>query len=292
MRDSAIGMTDGPVVRARVAVVILNWRAAEMTVRSVEQVLRQTIQPDTIYVVDNGSGDGSADYLRNAFATMDGNITLLVNADNLGFGGGCNTALAAAANGRHDFIWLLNNDAGPAPDCLEALLEAARRGPAPVGIVGSLLHDPMGHAHSHFGSWMNPVTLRCGSVDDAADLTTHRFAWLTAASMLVSTAALRVTGVFDPGFFMYWEDADLNMRIREAGFSLIVAPAARVEHSAGTSSATIPVQRYLWHFASQRRWLTKHHPHPHAAQLWLRAKYLIKAMADHDRARFLALLRA
>lgn len=274
-----------------VAVVIVNWRAAAMTLAAVRRALAQSLPPARIYVVDNGSGDDSAQVLAPALARMDDRIVFLRNAANVGFGGGCNPALAAALSARIDHVWLLNNDALPAPDCLERLVAAAGAAPAPVGIVGSLLIDPQGAAPPHYGSWLDPVKLTCGAVSPTDGPDRHRFAWMTAASMLVSTDALRAAGLFDPAFFMYWEDADLNMRIRAAGYSIVAAPDAVVEHHAGTSSSDIPVQRYLWHLASQDRFLTKHHPAPCPARIALRVKYLLKALIDRDMLRFRAILR-
>lgn len=274
--------------RSEVAVVMVNWRAASMTMRSVERAFHQTRRPDHVYVVDNGSGDSSAEQLHAGLERYGDRVTLLVNPDNKGFGGGCNPAIAAALAAGHDHIWLLNNDAEPEPECLAALLAAATDTPGRIGAVGSLLIDPTGHDAPHFGSWMRPATLTCGSVDTLDDLA-RPYAWCTAASLLLNADALTDVGAFDERFFMYWEDADLNLRLRNAGYAIICAPEARVLHDAGTSSAAIPIQRYLWHFDSQRRFLRKHHRHPQVAILWLRAKFLLKAVYDRDAKRFLSI---
>jgi GT2 family glycosyltransferase len=260
-----------------------------MTLHAVEGVFRQTRHPDHVYVVDNGSGDGSDDRLREGLARYGDRATLIVNPGNRGFGGGCNPAIAAALAAGHAYIWLLNNDAEPEPECLAALLTVATDAPGRVGAVGSLLIDPTGRDAPHFGSWMRPAALTCGSVDSAADLS-RPYAWCTAASLLLDAGALAQVGRFDECFFMYWEDADLNLRLRDAGYAILCAPDARVLHDAGTSSAAIPVQRYLWHFDSQRRFLSKHHRYPRAARLWLRGKFLLKAIYDRDAKRFNSLL--
>lgn len=274
-----------------VAVVLVNWRAAQMTLHTVDLVLQQTLAPAHVFVVDNGSGDGSSEALRKALATHSTKITLIVNNDNLGFGGGCNRAIAQALAAGYGRIWLLNNDASPEPDCLDALVRAADAVTSkPLGAVGSLLIDPTGHCAPHYGSWMRPAMLSCEMAIEPNDLD-RPYAWCTAASLLLEANALKaIGGAFDEAFFMYWEDADLNMRLKAAGFALDCAPDARVIHDAGTSSASIPVQRYLWHFASQRRFLAKHHRHPRLIQPWLRGKFLLKAAYDRDLPRLKALL--
>lgn len=279
LRDSA---------EARVSVVIVNWRAPGETLAAVDSLRAQSRSLHRIYVVDNGSGDGSLEQLEAALSAQSGAV-VLANADNLGFGGGCNRALVEAVHDGSDFVWLLNNDARAAPDCLEALLDVASRDAA-VGMIGSWLTDPDHPAHDHSGSWMRPWLMSCGAVRTSGDLDSHAYSWVTAASVLIRTDALIRTGFFDENFFMYWEDADLAMRIRAAGYRIGIAPGARVIYSAGTSSASIPVQRYLWHYRSQRLWLRKHHSHPAVAIILLRMKFLTKAMMDRDLARFMAIV--
>jgi len=275
--------------RHGVAVVLVNWRAADMTLRAVESVYRQSCPPEHVFVVDNGSSDGSVEVLREALGRTPERATLIVNDDNRGFGGGCNPAIMAALAGSYRYVWLLNNDAVPEPTCLAALVHTAQAANHPVGAVGSLLVDTTGLNRPHYGSWMRPGALTCGSVEEPDDLN-RGLAWCTAASLLLDCDALVIVGGFDEDFFMYWEDADLNIRLRNAGFALLCAPEARVIHDAGTSSADIPVQRYIWHFDSQRRFLTKHHSFPTVARRWLRGKFLLKALYDHDWPRFRAIL--
>lgn len=273
-----------------VSVVIVNWRAPEETLTAVESLRLQTHKVRRIYVVDNGSADGSLERLETAFAGMN-NIKVLANPDNLGFGGGCNRALELAINDGSGFIWLLNNDAHPAPDCLSALLETAADD-GNIGMVGSWLTDPDHPSHDHSGSWMRPWLLSCRSVRTSDDLERHAYSWVTAASVLIRAEALARSGLFDQAFFMYWEDADLAMRVREEGYRIAIAKNARVVHRAGTSSVAIPVQRYLWHLRSQGLWLRKHHSSPAVAQFLLNVKFLLKALLDIDFRRFKALVNS
>ena len=273
----------------RVAVILLNWRAADMTLTAVARVFEQTRQPDHVFVVENGSGDNSETLLRVGLAAYGDRVTLFVNRDNLGFGGGCNTALRTVLDADYAFCWLLNNDAEPAPSCLAHLVAAAARFPS-TGAVGSLLDNPIQPGHAHFGSYVHPLTLVSYLLHRPDDIDAHRYAWLTAASLLVSVSALRRVGIFDERYFMYWEDADLSMRLRKAGYRLVAEPQALVTHTAGTSSQSITIRRYQWHLASQRLWLRKHHPLGRAMGPVLHAKYLLKALIDRDLGRFRALL--
>jgi GT2 family glycosyltransferase len=105
----------------RVSVVIVNWRAPDDTLAAIECLRLQTCQPHRTYIVDNGSADGSLQKLETAGAGFV-DTAVLANSENLGFGGGCNRGLKEALTDGCAFIWLLNNDAIPAPDCLGAWL--------------------------------------------------------------------------------------------------------------------------------------------------------------------------
>lgn len=277
--------------RARTAAVVLNWRAPVMSLEAVRRAFDQTLPPDHIYVVDNASGDESPDVLRRGLLPYGDSVTLLVNDRNLGFGGGCNTALRAILAEKFDYAWLLNNDASPEPSCLATLVDVANA-TADIGAVGSLMIDPGAPDTNHFGSWLHPLLLTTHHLRTEEDLIRHPFAWLTAASMLIAMPALRAVGLFDERYFMYWEDADLSMRLRKAGYSLRIAPGARVVHVAGTSSRNIASQRYLWHLESQQRFIGSHHRFARAISLWLRMKYLIVAAKDRDFKRMAAILQS
>lgn len=264
----------------RVAAILVNWRAADMTVDAVRSLLKQTRVPDSIIVVDNGSGDNSdvriADALRG-----EPRAQVLAHPDNRGFGSGCNLGISAAFANGSTYAWLINNDAEPDAECLSALLDEAAGSGIDCGAIGSLQVDPTGVTEPHFGSWMRPFALTCGHVESQNDLG-HEFAWCTAASLLLSIDALRKVGGFDEKFFMYWEDADLAIRLRRAGYQIRCAANAQVAHTAGTSSAKIPTQRYAWHLDSQSLFLRKHHPRPLMALLRLHAKFLLKSAIDLD----------
>ncbi len=275
---------------SRVAAVLVNWRAADETIAAVTELQSQSSPLERIYVVDNGSQDGSFQLLEAALSAY-GNVTLIESAANLGFGGGCNLALTDVLNEGMDFVWLVNNDARPDANCLQSLM-AEMTGDPTMGMVGSMLTDPSHPDQDHSGSWLHPWLMICGAVRTVDDLERHHYSWVTAASVLIRSEALARSGLFDERFFMYWEDADLTMRIRKSGYRISIAPDARVAHRAGTSSSKMVTQRYAWHYRSQRIWLAKHHSWPRLAQTLLQYKFILKAIFDLDRERLIAILRA
>jgi GT2 family glycosyltransferase len=263
-----------------VCAVLVNWRQPERTLAAVAALRAQTVRP-LIVIVDNASNDGSVERLRDG---LDDDVVLIAQSRNAGFGGGCNPGMRHAVAQGADYVWLINNDALPASDCLERMLAVATSNPD--ALVGCRLSDPADPALDHAGSIMAPTSLTCRAFLDAGAIAGAPFAWLTAASLLIPAAAIRSTGGFDENFFMYWEDADYCMRARSKGFALAVAPDAVVTHAAGTSSENDTSNRYLWHYRSLRYWLGKHHSHPRRARVILFARYALKAVIDCDMHRF------
>ncbi len=262
-----------------------------MTLSAVKAVLYQSFEVEKIFVVENGSEDESPVVLTDGLLPYDPKTRLLINRKNLGFGAGCNTALREILKADYDFVWLLNNDASPIVDCLQSLIRKAQSFKEIPGIVGSWLVDPDKHVEGHYGSWMNPLTMICGSVTDERQLESLNYSWVTAASMLISIPALREVGIFEERFFMYWEDADLNMRMREKGLKITAEEKAVVFHSAGTSSAKSLLSRYIWHFQSQFLWLSRHHRRSFLSRLLLIAKFLTKSLWDLDFRRLRGLVK-
>jgi GT2 family glycosyltransferase len=272
-------------VAPRVTAVLVNWQQPERTLAAIAALRAQTVRP-SIVVVDNGSGDGSIDRLR---AGLGDDVTLIAQPRNAGFGGGCNPGMRYAIANDADFVWLINNDAVPAPDCLERVLASARLEAS--ALIGCRLTDPAHPVNDHAGSVMAADTLSCRAFLDPGAIDDAQFAWLTAASLLIPAATIRQVGGFDENFFMYWEDADYCMRARSAGFRLAVAADALVTHAAGTSSASDTTNRYRWHYQSLRYWLSKHHPKPRRARAVLFARYAMKAIFDRDLRRLQMIVR-
>jgi GT2 family glycosyltransferase len=130
-------------------------------------------------------------------------------------------------------VWLLNNDANPAPDALSALLAVAAAD-AGLGAVGSVMYrdsayrevDCWGGGKVSFWTGQ-PRQLRAPGV----------FNFLTGASLLLRLEALAAVGGFDERFFLYWEDTDLCFRLRKAGWRLGVAAGSRIRHAVSASAA-------------------------------------------------------
>lgn len=194
-----------------------------------------------VVVVDNGSGDGSADSATQAGADV---VRLTANR---GFGRGCNSGAARATT---PFLFFVNPDARLEPGCVEALLAAAARYPD-ASAFNPRIVNPSGRIELKRRSVLLP---RSDWLRDATPLEDRQLPALTGGAFFVRRDCFEKIGGFDPAIFLYHEDDDLSIRLRHACGPLYFIHGAVVRHDAGHSSGRSPaVARFKgFHMARSR----------------------------------------
>ena len=243
------------------SVVVLNWNGRQHLEACLAVLREQTYQPREIIVVDNGSTDGSTDFVQQRFPE----VTLLRSPTNLGFAAGSNLGLRVA---RGAYLATLNNDTLPDPHWLEELVRAMEADPS-LGMCASKVLswdgaaiDSAGIALDRAGiAWERAKGQPAADEEDAAQVFGP-----SAAAALYRRAVLDEVGLFDERFFCFLEDVDLAWRARGMGWRCLYVPTARVRHyhsaTAGEGSA---FKRYL--LARNKAWtIAKNYPSPY---LWL-----------------------
>ncbi|MBG6055930.1 GT2 family glycosyltransferase/glycosyltransferase involved in cell wall biosynthesis [Salinibacterium sp. CAN_S4] len=211
-----------------VSVVLVNFRGTDDTLEAI-RYLAEIDWPQhllEIVVVENGSGDDSADRLR---AEAPG-INLIVSQSNEGFAGGCNLGVASSTG---EYIALLNNDARPDPGWVKAAIARFEESPR-VGAVASRvldwdgkLVDYIGSAMTWYGMGYKPFTAENvpSQPDSAKDVL-----FGTGSAMFVRRSVFDSLGGFDERYFMFFEDVDLGWRLNLAGWRFVYEPASLAFH--------------------------------------------------------------
>jgi GT2 family glycosyltransferase len=213
-----------------IAAVVVNLNSGELLERCLQALADQTLKPSRTIVVDNGSGDDSADGVDERFPEVD----VVRLGENVGFARANNIAVARAEG--CEWIALVNPDAFPQPDWLEKLVAAATAQPEYTFFASRLVDatrpttlDGTGDLYHVSGwAWQRGHGQEIGRGNDppAPD---EVFAPCAAAALYSRDAFLEVGG-FDESYFCYFEDIDLGFRLRLAGHRCLYVPAAVTYH--------------------------------------------------------------
>lgn len=216
-----------------VSIITVNYNETEMTCAMLDSIRRQGIPDVQLIVVDNASRENPAALFKARFPE----VTFIRSEQNLGFAGGNNLALPHA---KGDFLFFVNNDAEPAPGCIETLLHFFAETPN-AGIVSPLIcyypEEKNAPALIQYAG-MTPVspftgrnrTLGAGETDRGQFDRPALTAYAHGAAMMVPRKVLETAGPMWEGFFLYYEELDWCERIRQTGFEVWIEPRARVWH--------------------------------------------------------------
>ncbi|MCL4199101.1 MAG: glycosyltransferase family 2 protein [Phycisphaerales bacterium] len=268
-----------------ICVVILNYRTPGLVCECLNGLVEQIRQVvhGRIFVVDNGSGDGSAEAIDEQITDQGwcDAAELVRSSRNGGFSAGNNMGVKATDA---DAYLLLNSDTLVRPGAIERLLEELHAHPE-AGLIGPRLEWPDGTPQNSTFNYPTPLTefLRAagtGVFDRLlprhvtaipVERTPAEVDWVSFAAALIRGSALRDIGLMDEGYFMYFEDIDYGRRARQAGWTVRYCPEARVVHLRGGSSPVKslaadrkPLPEY-W-YASRARYYAKYYGR---AGLWL-----------------------
>jgi GT2 family glycosyltransferase len=247
--------------RPPVFAVVCNYRHPEDTLRLLASLRRSEHRGVVPVVVDNGSPRPALDRLRDGLEAT----VLLATGENLGFGAGVNVGIRYALDRGADLVWILNPDTVVRPDTLRRLVGTALRHPA-AGVVGGMIvrgDDPEcvwfngGEIDWSRGGRTRHLDSR-RRVAEVVGREVRTVDYVTGACMLVKRAVLEEVGLFPEEYFLYFEDTELCVRARRAGWRSVVDPRARLAHHQRSWTGA-PGDAYVYYFLRSqilfgRRW--------------------------------------
>jgi GT2 family glycosyltransferase len=221
--------------RAKACVVIPNWNGREMIGNCLGSLLSQSM-PCDIVVVDNGSRDGSADFIEANFP----DVRVIRKRKNLGFAGGMNAGLRYGLSKGYRFIAALNNDAVVDRNWLKHLKEALDKNAGCGSATGLMLtadKKRVDNTGDFYSVWGQTIPRQRGVPAAQAAKTSEPVFGAAAGSCLYRSKMLDQVGLYDDLFFAYFEDTDLNFRAQLSGWQAVYEPRAITYHAINATSS-------------------------------------------------------
>ena len=226
-------MSGGP---STVAVVIPSWNGREQLQGVLESLASQEYGEFEVVVVDNGSEDGTAEYLAESWPR----VRRLAFSENRGFAAAVNHGITSTSS---DYVALINNDVELDSNWLPAVVAALDEEPGAASVASKLIdwgrRNVLDGAGDMVG-WDGYCVRRGKGERDRGQYDGSRSVLSAcAAAALYRRRALDEVGAFDERFFAYIEDVDWGMRAQLAGWDCVYEPTAVAYHVGGVSSARI-----------------------------------------------------
>ncbi len=213
-----------------VSVVIPNWNGMRYLRSCLESLRKQSYRDFEVIIVDNGSTDGSVEFVRESFPE----VRLLEFEINHGFSVAVNEGIRCSAG---EYVALLNNDTEVHPDWLKELI-AGLEGEEEVGFCASkILYSDRRNIINSAGDAVSVAgyawNIGKGSEDDGRFDTKRRVFGASAAACIYRREIFERIGLFDEDYFAYFEDVDLSFRAQLMGYRCLYLPLAVVYHKEG-----------------------------------------------------------
>ncbi len=227
-----------------ISIIVVSYNTKTILRDCLASIYRSTMHvPYEVIVVDNKSIDGSQDMIREVFPQT----VLIENKDNVGFARANNQGVKVAG---FDYLLFLNSDTIIRNDAITQLFQHLKTNPR-VGIVGpKILNSDHRPTRSYmrfldarmflFGSkylgWLIDIKKYRMHYDHYDFFSTQNVPWLSGACLMMRRSVFQEAGCFDEHYFMYLEDMDLCMQVKNIGYSNVFLPSAEIVHLFGGST--------------------------------------------------------
>ena len=220
-----------------ISIIIVNYNTAQITKQCLDSIFRNTKNIDfEVIVIDNASTDDSHELLTNY-----PNIIYIESSKNLGFGKANNLGYQYSSG---EFVLLLNSDTILKNNAIKIFYEEFKKQPDDTACIGSWLLSPDGTINNSFGkipslkeaciSTVNLYTniLKKGK-GDAKEYDHNKIievGYIIGADLCIRRQIIEKLGLFDPDFFMYYEESEMQYRYHKAGYKMKVIPGPQIIH--------------------------------------------------------------
>ncbi len=226
-----------------VTIIIVNWNGQKYLSGCLNSLKNQVYQDFEIVMVDNGSVDGSIKFVQKHFPE----VKIVQMPKNVGYSAGMNAGMERSES---KYVIALNNDTTVEPYWLREIVQMAESNqkigscqPKILQMKNKKIIDTVGLALNWEG---DAYQLGFQETDIGQYGLSKEVLGACSASVLYRRSALEQIGGFDPDFFAYYEDVDVALRLRKAGWKCMFVPSAVVYHyGSATAGVDSPLKTYL-----------------------------------------------
>lgn len=231
-----------------VLIITLDWKQPEMTIECIQTLRKMTYSNFDYLVIEQESNNESIEILEKHFPMY----SLIVLEENVGFAKGCNIGLKIACEREYDYALLINNDAFPAADMLEKLVSEIEPNIALLSPKIYYESEPNRIWFANGRRQRSTLNLRDtgrGEIDNEKWGQSRDVDYLLGTCLLVNLKKVEPLGFFNEQYFMYYEDLDWSIRLRNAGYRLRLVSSAHLYHRVATSSGGMNAPHRQYHLA-------------------------------------------
>lgn len=215
-----------------VSVIIVNYNTCELLDNCLEAIRNHTHDVEyEVIVVDNASTDKSRDMIYEKYPW----VSFVESDKNLGFGQANNLGFKYSI-GRN--IFLLNSDTLLIENSIKILSDTLDNDKT-IGAVGGILIGKDGqqvHSYGKFPTFWGKLLGKKFVITDVDFKENTKVDYITGADLMIPRSVWDKTGGFDPEFFLYYEETDLEKRIASLGYHRVLAPSTKIIHLEGESA--------------------------------------------------------
>lgn len=226
-----------------VSVIIVNYNTKKLTNECISSIVQETsgIQYEII-LVDNASTDGSIELFR-----ADKRVKFIESCENLGFGKANNLGYLYT---KGKYILLLNSDTLLLNNAIKYFFDYAEHSVDNIACLGGLLLNQQFDIIHSFGSfpscgnlllhalstYLHLFGIKCEYNERKHIKSSFFVDYITGADLFIKREAIEKVGFFDPEFFLYYEETDLQRRFTSAGYKMMIIDTPKIIHLDGGSS--------------------------------------------------------
>ena len=244
-----------------ICTIVVTYNRKDLLQECLDAILEQTVPVKSVFVIDNASTDGTREILETKYTGT--NVVPVFMESNTGGAGGFYEGIKRGSTGDYDWIWLMDDDTIPTPDCLEKLLNAAEAVNKDVSFLASSVYGPNHEFMNVPEIDMHPSPNGYTCWYEKLDRGMIKISSATFVSLLIKKEAITKCGLPCRDFFIWGDDSEYTSRLtNNYGPAYLVGESVAIHKRKDTKILTIENETNqnrikMFHYMYRNRYICK-----------------------------------